>query len=122
MALRAVVTHRCSLVGSGLWHLEIIDGRSMETGSCGIVNTRGERRDELESASSAAAASASAVASPPQRGRREQVSLADPPTTTPQALGGAAENERTQSGPAATKNNPKTSEGRSGFIAPSEGF
>lgn len=39
VAFRAAVTHRCSLVGSGVWHLEIIDGRSMETGSCGIVNT-----------------------------------------------------------------------------------
>lgn len=41
VALRAPVTHHCSLAGSGVWHLEIIDGRSMETGSCGIVNTRG---------------------------------------------------------------------------------
>lgn len=51
------------------------------------------------------AASSVARASPPPRGRREHVSLADPPT--PQALGGTAEDKRTQSGSAAAKKTPK---------------
>lgn len=47
--LWAMVSHCCSLVGSHMWHLELIDSDSMETSSCGIVNRLRDWKDERES-------------------------------------------------------------------------
>lgn len=70
----------------------------------------------------AAASSSVARASPPLWGRQEHVSLADTPT--PQALGGAAEDERIQSGLGATKKKkiPIKSKGRDGFFCTTTEF
>ena len=49
--MRAAVTHCCSLVGSCIWHLELVDNDSMATSSCGIVNRLRGWKDERESLS-----------------------------------------------------------------------
>lgn len=49
MRAAVAVTHCCSLVGSDMWHLELIRSDSMETSSCGIVNRLRDWKDEQES-------------------------------------------------------------------------
>lgn len=48
-ALWAVMTHCFSLVGSEIWHLELIQYSAMATSSCGIVNTLKDWKEERES-------------------------------------------------------------------------
>lgn len=47
--LAAPMSHPCFMVGSDVWHLELIDSESMVTSSCGIVNRLRGWKDEQES-------------------------------------------------------------------------